>query len=124
MVVITVNFTPPLSGIAGTLYLVTGEVYNRIMDVPLSQNGVMDADIITAYPDLSYAIVFPEQTIGGVNYLRSQTPLFNLTSPKTFNITLETIPVNGNGPTPPFEVKSIAVPGIAGILLMFLILRG
>ena len=122
MVAITINLSPPLSGVLGSLYLVTGEIYNKIFDLPLTENGVIDADITTGYPELDYIILFPGPTVDGVSYMDAETPLFNLLSAHTFNITLVPVEVpNGNGGG---ELMTIAIPAFAGIILMFALIKG
>lgn len=122
MVQITVNLTPPLTGVEGTLHLVIGEQIYPIINLPLSENGIISGGIAVSSPDLDYAIIIPKQTIDGVTYLETMSTLFNLLSNVNINMILppETPP---KPPTPPVEYGTIAIPAILGIIVMLAVLR-
>ncbi len=96
MVTLTVNLTPPLTGVKGemwVMFLVGGVGYwYYIIDVPTSVNGVVGP---FGYADGSpfnvHQIRFPAQTIGGIAYEEAATGGFTLYENWTFNVTLNPI---------------------------------
>ena len=114
MVRLTVNLMPPLTGVQGKLYLVVGEEIYPIIDLPLSQNGIISVSIAVSSPELDYAVIFPAQTIEGVTYAEVMSPLFNLILDVTLDMTL-------TGPEPPPAPMNIGVlvAVAAGLYLLF-----
>ncbi len=93
MVTLTVNLTPPLTGVKGEMwimFLVGGVGYwYYLLDVPLSVNGIIGPfGYADGYPFNVHQIRFPEQTIGGVTYEAAETNGFTLYENWTFNIVL------------------------------------
>ncbi len=104
MVTLTVNLTPPLTGVKGEMwimFLVGGVGYwYKVIDIPLSVNGVIGPfGYADGYPFNIHQIRFPEQTIEGVVYEATETNGFTLYENWTFNVTLTPI-------TPPVEIAT------------------
>ena len=121
MVVLTINLTPPLTGVAGDIYYIYDENYYFLMPLAkTSTNGLIEVALGTSAPEMDYAVIFPEQTVEGVTILETGTPRFNLTSDVTLNITLNTeIP-----PPEKMKIPYIALaPIITGLVLVYIIGR-
>ncbi len=92
MVNLTVNISPPLTGVKGEMwiiFLVGGvEYWYYLIDTPTSVNGVIAFGYTDGYPYNIHQIRFPEQTINGVTYNKAQTSGFTLYENWTFNVTL------------------------------------
>ncbi len=93
MVNLTVNISPPLTGVKGEMwimFLVGGMGYwYYLIDLPLSVNGIVGPfGYADGYPFNIHQIRFPEQTIKGVVYEAAETNGFTLYENWTFNITL------------------------------------
>ena len=97
--IITINLTPQLTGVIGTLNLVYTGIYYPIFDLPPSEFGVIIGGVSVGSPESEYAVVFLETEVDGVLYQATETPLFNLVGDVSINLTLE--PVDGTEPPPP-----------------------
>ena len=124
MVNLTVNLTPPLTGVKGemwVMFVVGGvESWYYVMDIPPSVNGVIGPFGYTdPYTINVHQIRFPEQTINGVTYKETQTGGFMITQDWTFNITLT--PKEAPSPEIPIGTAYIALaPIIAGLAMIYL----
>jgi len=118
MVRLTVNLSPPLTGVQGSLYLVVGEEIYPVIDLPLSQNGVISISIAVSSPELDYAVIFPGQTIEGVTYREIMSPLFNLLTDVTLNMTLTPV-TEPEPPLPPVDSLLLTIgSAVTGIVLI------
>ena len=125
MVNLTVNLTPALTGVKGEMWVmfVVGGVatWYYVTDLPLSVNGTIGPFGYTdSAPYNIHQIRFPEQTINGVTYEKTQTSGFMTTQDRTFNITLTT--KEEPPPTPPEKIKIpyIALaPIITGLVIVY-----
>ena len=125
---LTINLTPQLSGVIGTLNLVYTGIYYPLLDLPLSEFGLISVGVSVGSPESEYAVVFLETEIDGVRYQATETPLFNLVNSVTIDLTLEPVtppeppPVPPSpGPTIPFA--ELVVPAGVGLGLMWLFSR-
>lgn len=125
MVQITVSLTPQLTGVQGKLHMVIGDQIYPVINLPLSENGIISGGIAVSSPELDYAVIIPEQTINGIIYLESMSTLFNLLSNVNLNMILEPKfpPTPPTPPLPPVEYGSIAVPAILGLVVMLAAIR-
>lgn len=128
MVILTVNLNPPVTGIESKLYLVFGSGTQPIIDLPISVNGIIDASIGISGAHLDYTIIIPEQTLEGVTYRGSQSPVFKLVSDVTLSMNLNpltppTTPPTTPPPLPPVEYGDIVVPAILGIVGLLVVIR-
>ena len=97
MVNLTVNLTPPLTGVQGemwVMFLVGGVGYwYKLIDIPTSVNGVIGPfGYSDGFPNNSHQIRFPEQTIAGITYEEAGTNAFGLNQNWTFNVVLNPLP--------------------------------
>ena len=117
---LTVYLTPPLTGAKGTLYLVYEGQYFSGLPLPPSVDGLISVGVGTASPSSSYAVVFEEQTIGGVTYRKAESTTFNLLSDVTRYMTLTP---TGEEPPPPGETAfpwTLIPQLVAGAALLLL----
>ncbi len=114
MVILTVNLSPPLTGAQSKLYVVIGGEASPLVDLPPTANGVTSISIAVSGPELDFAVIFPAQTVEGVAYLETMSPLFNLVSDVTLNVTLEPV-TEPEPPTPPPTIES-PLPAIASAI--------
>jgi len=125
---VTIYLTPALDGVASEVVYFYSDQWIKVIDMPgVSVAGVIGPfGIATGITFTTLHIRVPSQTIGGITYEEAISVGWMETSP-TFagNITLvEVPPPNGNGEEPsPIDIKSIAIPGIVGVVLMVAILR-
>ena len=118
MVQLTVNLSPLLTGVKGKLYLAAGEEIYPVIDLPLSQNGVISISIAVSSPELDYAVIFPGQTIEGVTYREIMSPLFNLLTDVTLNMTLTPV-TEPEPPLPPVDSLLLTIgSAVTGIVLI------
>ncbi len=115
MVQLTVNLSPSLTGAQSKLYLVVGDAIYPVIDLPPSQNGVIDINITTSSPSLDYAVILPEQTIEGVAYREVMSTLFNLVSDVTLNMVLTPV-TEPEPPPPPIPPAESLLPTIASAI--------
>ncbi len=123
---ITINLTPQLTGVIGTLNLVYAGIYYPIFDLPPSEFGLITASVSVGSPESEYAVTFLETVVDGVRYQATETPLFNLVTSVSINLTLEPVevpppPPPRTGPTIPFA--ELVVPVGVGIGMMWLFSR-
>lgn len=104
---LTVNLTPSLTGIRGTLSLISDETVYPLIDLPPSDNGFISTFITVANPELDFAVIFPQQTIEGITYAETASRLFTLITNALINVTL----------TP----KAVTAPPISGLGLGLLL---
>ncbi|KKL18756.1 hypothetical protein LCGC14_2472350 [marine sediment metagenome] len=88
MVQLAVNLTPLLTGVQGTLYLISGETVYPLYDLPPSIDGFISFGISVSDPMADFAIIFPEQTIEGVTYGETASTFFNLVTNALVNVIL------------------------------------
>lgn len=115
MVILTVNLSPPLTGAQSKLYVIIGGEATSLIDLPPTANGVTSISIAVSGPELDFAVIFPSQTVEGVAYLETMSPLFNLVSDVTLNVTLEPV-TEPEPPTPPPTIES-PLPAIASAIV-------
>lgn len=125
MVNLTVNLTPALTGVKGEMWVmfVVGGVatWYYVMDIPLSVNGVIGPfAYIDPYTANIHQLRFPEQTINGVTYEKTQTNGFMTTQDRTFNITLTTKEEPPPPPPEKIKISYIALaPIITGLVIVY-----
>ena len=95
---LTINLTPQLSGVIGTLNLVYTGIYYPIFDLPPSEFGLIDASVAVGSPESEYTVVFLATEVDGILYEANETPLFNLLSDLSIDLTL--VPVGSPEPEP------------------------
>ncbi len=120
MVNLTVYLTPELTGALGKLVYIYGDTVYPIINLPASVDGVITSGVAVSSPELDFAVLFLEQTVGGVKYAEVMSSLFNLLSDVNVNVTLEPLTAPGLIPTtlaldvfptsgtPPYEVTLTA----------------
>lgn len=127
MVQLTVNLSPPLTGVQSKLHLIVGDAVYPVIDLPPSVNGLISMGISVSSPELDYAVILPEQTIEGVAYREVMSQLFNLVSDVTLNIVLTPVtePEPPPPPMPPAESMLSAIgSAVTGIVLLVLSIYG
>ncbi len=110
MVQLVINLTPTLTGVLGTLYLISGETIHRIIDLPPSVDGFISFGVAVSNPNRDFTIIFPEQTIEDITYAEAASESFNLLTNVLVNVTL----------TP----KAVTPPTISGLGLLVAIVAG
>ena len=96
---LTVNLTPPLTGVQGTLYFTYEDILEPLLNLPPSIDGVTTVFIAVSAPEADYIVIFPEQTIEGVTYAEASSEFFNLITNVMVGVTLTpkaVIPVTGS----------------------------
>jgi len=117
MPTITIYIDPPRTGILGKLYYIVSGVYYSLTDLPTSIDGVIIAGVGTNYPELTYIVVFPRQTVNGVTYEETKSTTFNLYGDITLEVAL--IPVAPTTPLTPLSGIVIATQLAVGLGLVF-----
>lgn len=114
MVYLTVNLSPSLTGVLGTLSLGSGDIIYPLIDLPPSDNGAISAFVGVANPELEFTVIFPEQTVEGVTYGETASEFFDLVTNVLVNVTLTPKAVTPPPPVPP------PMPGLGlGVLVAF-----
>ena len=119
--IITINLTPQLTGVIGTLNLVYTGTYYPLLDLTPSEFGVIIGGVSVGSPESEYAVTFLETEIDGIRYQATETPLFNLVSDVSINLTLEPVdaPEPEPEPTPSVPYAELVVPiGIGTALIL------
>ncbi|KKM99098.1 hypothetical protein LCGC14_1151290 [marine sediment metagenome] len=115
MVQLTVNLSPPLTGVQSKLHLIVGDAVYPVIDLPPSVNGLISMGISVSSPELDYAVILPEQTVEGVAYLETMSTLFNLLSDVTLSMTLTPV-TEPEPPTPPIPPVESLLPAVASAI--------
>ena len=129
MTEVTIYLTPPLDGVTSEIGYFFEDQWIKVIDIPVvSVAGVIGPlGIATGITFTALYVYIPSQTIGGITYEEALSVGWMETSATfTDSITLVEVaepPPNGEPPTPPIDIKIIAIPGIVGLVLMFTILR-
>jgi len=122
---VTIYLTPALDGVTSEVGYFFNDQWIKVINAPASVAGIIGTfGIVTGIDFAPLHIFIPSQTIGGVTYEEALSQGWMETaSTFTDNITLIEVAPPPPPPPPPIEIKSIVIPGILGIVLMFL-LRG
>ena len=127
MTTVTIYLTPALDGVTSEVGYFYENQWIKLINMSPSVAGAITGGVVfNGVPDLPLYLFIPSQTIGGITYEEAISNGWAKTaSTFTDNITLvEVQEPNGNGEPPsPIDIKSIAIPGIVGVVLMVL-LRG
>ena len=126
--ILTINLTPQLTGVIGTLNLVYTGIYYPLIDLPPSDFGLISVTVSVGSPESEYAVTFLETEIDGVRYQATETPLFNRVTAVTIVLTLEPVtppepPPEPPTPRPTIPYAEIIVPVGVGIGLTWLLSR-
>ena len=96
----------------------------KVIDTPaVSVVGVIGPlGIATGITFTALYVYIPSQTIGGITYEEALSVGWMETA-TTLTDSITLVEVQEPTPPPPVEFKSIAIPGIVGVVLMFALLR-
>ena len=108
---LTVNLTPTLTGVLGTLSLISGETVYPLIELPPSDNGFISVFVTVTDPTVDFAVIFPQQTLEGVTYAETASTVFTLITNVLVNVTLTPKPV-------------IPIPTVSGLGLLVAIVAG
>lgn len=121
---VTINLTPALDGVASEVGYFFNDQWIKLINMLPSVAGAITGGVVfNGVPDLPLYLFIPSQTIGGITYEEAISNGWAKTDPTfTENITLE-ISEPPIPPEPPVDIKSIVIPGVAGAVLIFFLLR-